>query len=212
MIVIGAKGFAKEVLEIIYQQKEILIKDLAFFDNVTQNGPDSFYNTYPILKSYDQVSAYFNATNNRFTIGIGNPYLRAKLSKKFKELGGELTSTISCKAEIGRHNVIIGKGCNIFYQTVISNDVTIGEGVIVYFNALITHDVKVGDYVEISPNAVLLGHCQIGDFSHIGSGAIILKDVKIGQGVVVAAGAVVTKDVPDNCMVAGVPAVIKKKL
>jgi bifunctional N-acetylglucosamine-1-phosphate-uridyltransferase/glucosamine-1-phosphate-acetyltransferase GlmU-like protein len=36
--------------------------------------------------------------------------------------------------------------------------------------------------------------------------------VQIGSNVIVAAGAVVTKDVPDNCMVAGVPAIIKKQL
>jgi sugar O-acyltransferase (sialic acid O-acetyltransferase NeuD family) len=212
MIVIGAKGFAKEILEVLYRQNEISTNNLVFFDDVTPNSPDFLYDKYLILKSYVQVSDYFKTTSNKFTIGIGNPYLRNKLSKKFQNLGGELISTISNKAEIGRHNVIIGKGCNILSQTVISNDVTIGEGVVVYFNSLITHDVTVGDYVEISPNAVLLGHCQIGDFAHIGSGATILNGVKIGQGVVVAAGAVVTKDVPDNCMVAGVPAVIKKNI
>ena len=34
----------------------------------------------------------------------------------------------------------------------------------------------------------------------------ILSGVTIGNNVVIAAGAVVTKDVPDNCVVAGVPA------
>jgi acetyltransferase-like isoleucine patch superfamily enzyme len=29
---------------------------------------------------------------------------------------------------------------------------------------------------------------------------------------VVAAGAVVTADVPDNCMIAGIPAIVKKQL
>ena len=32
----------------------------------------------------------------------------------------------------------------------------------------------------------------------------------IGNNVTIAAGSVVTKDVPDNCMVAGIPAIIKK--
>lgn len=35
---------------------------------------------------------------------------------------------------------------------------------------------------------------------------MILYDVKIGNNVIVAAGSIVTKDVPDNSVVAGIPA------
>jgi acetyltransferase EpsM len=40
----------------------------------------------------------------------------------------------------------------------------------------------------------------------------VVHGVKIGEQSVVAAGAAVTKDVPPHCMVAGVPAVLKKQL
>ena len=46
----------------------------------------------------------------------------------------------------------------------------------------------------------------------IGMRSIILKGVTVGEGSIVAAGSVVTKDVPDYNLVAGNPAVIKKKL
>lgn len=212
MLIIGAKGFAKEVLEIIYQQKNDATDNLVFYDDVSVTGSTLLYNTYPILKSKEAASKYFSTVDNRFVLGIGNPFLRYKLTSLFETLGGVLTSTVSLKAGIGKHDVAIGSGCNVFEQTIISNDVTIGKGVIVYYNSLITHDVVVGDFVELSPGVTLLGRSQVGDFSHIGSGATILQDIKIGKGVVVAAGAVVTKDVPDYCMVAGVPAVIKKQL
>lgn len=212
MLVVGAKGFAKEVLEIIYQQKDDVSGNLVFYDDVTTDGPNELYDRYPILKSKEAAINYFKTVDNRFVLGIGNPFLRYKLTAIFEALGGELTSTISLKANVGSHGITIGAGCNVFEQTIISNDVTIGKGVIVYYNSLITHDVFVGNFVELSPGAVLLGRSSIGDFTHIGSGATILQDIKIGKGVVVAAGAVVTKDVPDYCMVAGVPAVIKKRL
>ena len=48
--------------------------------------------------------------------------------------------------------------------------------------------------------------------SWIGMRSIILKGVIIGEGAVVAAGSVVTKDVPDYTLVAGNPAIVKKRL
>ena len=45
----------------------------------------------------------------------------------------------------------------------------------------------------------------------IGCNALVLKGVHIGRNAVVGAGSVVTKDVPDNCIVAGNPAVIVKR-
>jgi len=52
----------------------------------------------------------------------------------------------------------------------------------------------------------------IGRGAWIASGAILVGPVRIGRQSVVAAGAVVTRDVPDGVMVAGVPAVVVKKI
>jgi serine O-acetyltransferase len=46
---------------------------------------------------------------------------------------------------------------------------------------------------------------------YISTGAKILGQVKIGNGSIIGANAVVVKDVPDNCIVAGVPAIIIKE-
>lgn len=56
------------------------------------------------------------------------------------------------------------------------------------------------------------GRPTIGNNVELGANVTIIGKVKIGNNVTVAAGAVVVKDVPDNCVVAGVPAkVIKYK-
>lgn len=52
----------------------------------------------------------------------------------------------------------------------------------------------------------------IGDYCWIGARSMILPGVTIGECSVVAAGSVVTKDVPPHCLVAGSPAIVKKKL
>lgn len=46
----------------------------------------------------------------------------------------------------------------------------------------------------------------------IGAGAVILPGVTVGENAIVAAGAVVTKNVPDNTVVAGVPAKILRNI
>ncbi|MBD5232382.1 MAG: acyltransferase [Bacteroidales bacterium] len=50
------------------------------------------------------------------------------------------------------------------------------------------------------------GVVVIEDDTWIAANAIILAGVRVGRGAVVGAGAVVTKDVPENAIVAGVPA------
>ncbi len=210
MIILGAKGFAKEVLEVLHQLSQL--ENLVFYDDVNKDIPKFLYEQFPVLRTIDEASDYFKTVDNRFTIGIGNPVLRKRLYDKFTTIGGEFTSVISPFANVGHFGSIIEKGCNIMTGAILSNDIYIKKGVIVYFNTLITHDCKIGEFVELSPGAKVLGRVEIGDFSIIGSNATILPDVKIGRNVVVGAGSVVTKDVPDNCLVVGIPAIIKKEL
>ncbi|MBW7675601.1 acetyltransferase [Chryseobacterium chendengshani] len=208
MLIVGAKGFAKEVLEICHQNNEI--DNLVFYDDVNDNSNGLLYGKFPILKSLEEARDYFEKIDTRFTIGIGNPKLRIKLFEKFMKLGGTFTSTISKDTESGSYGVEIGIGCNILSGVKISNDVIIGKGAIIYYNSIITHDVVIGEFVELSPGTTVLGRSKIGDFTQIGSGAIIFPDLVIGNNVVIGAGAVVTQSLPDNCVAVGIPAKIIK--
>ena len=53
---------------------------------------------------------------------------------------------------------------------------------------------------------------SIGDDVFIGAQSIILKGVSIGDRAIIGAGSVVTKDVPADCIAAGNPAAIIKRL
>ena len=209
MIVIGAKGFAKEVLEVLHQLNQT--QNVAFYDDVNETE-EKLYDKFPILKNESQVKAFFESNGNEFTIGIGNPQLRYQLYKKFTALGGNIVTTISPFANLSSYDVTIGLGTNILMNAVFSNSVTLGKGCLVYYNAIITHDCQIEDFVEISPGATLLGRCKVDSFSRIGANATILPDVKIGRNVTVGAGAVVTKDIPDNSLAYGVPAVVIKSV
>jgi sugar O-acyltransferase (sialic acid O-acetyltransferase NeuD family) len=211
MVIAGARGLARELLEIFSQRNAL--DNLYFFDNVSAEIPETLFNRFPILRSLEALQDLFKRIgDSSFCLGLGRPVLRHNLYQQFKLAGGSLTSVISQKSEIGQFDVKIFPGCCILPGVVITSGVTMGTGCLVNPNATISHDCILGDFVEISPGANITGNCHIGDFSFVGANSVILPKVKIGKNVVIGAGAVVTKDIPDNSMAVGVPAIVKKSL
>jgi carbonic anhydrase/acetyltransferase-like protein (isoleucine patch superfamily) len=112
-------------------------------------------------------------------------------------------------------DVTIGKGCSIWFSTVVRGDVNsikIGENVNIQDGAVIhcTYEktkVKIGNNVSIGHNALVHG-CTIDENVLIGMGSIIMDDVHIHSNVIVAAGAVVLEGtvIESNSIYAGVPA------
>ncbi|RDI58377.1 acetyltransferase [Flavobacterium glaciei] len=210
MLIIGAKGFAKEILGVFDQLHQL--EGIAFYDDVNDDAKEFLFNSFPILKNETQVKEFFIKSGNEFTIGIGNPQLRFQLYEKFIKLGGVFCSTISPKADLGNYDVEIGNGSNILSGAIFSNSVKIGRGCIIYYNVTIAHDCIINEFVELSPNVTLLGHVVVGSFTQIGASTTVLPKVMIGKNVIIGAGSVVTKDIPDNCIAYGIPAKIIKVL
>lgn len=87
----------------------------------------------------------------------------------------------------------------------------IGEGMrVVHGNSTVCIAKSIGKNFTIYQQTTVgfsKGGCPtIGDNVTIYAGAKVLEGVTVGNNVVVAANAVVTKDVPDNAVVAGIPA------
>lgn len=210
MLIIGAKGFAKELLETIIQNNPDA--EIVFYDDISQDLPDLLFEKYPIVRTAKEAEVYFKEKNKNFVLGIGSPALRHKFYEKFKKLGGSAATVISPFAKIGKIQNVIQEGVNILTDAIIESNNIIGRGSLIHVKSLVSHDVKVGDFCEISPNANLLGNVKIGDFCRLGTGCVILPKIKLGNNVIVGAGAVVTKDVPNDSMVVGIPAQIVKRL
>lgn len=109
-------------------------------------------------------------------------------------------------------------------------DITIGKNVFINFDCVFLGlgGITIEDNVLIAPKVSLLseGHLLDPETRHslvpgrihikknawIGAGATILPGVSIGENAVVASGAVVSKNVPNNTVVAGIPAKVVKHI
>lgn len=209
MIIIGAKGLAKEVLEVMYLQNQL--KDLYFYDDLSIDGPDLLFNRFPVIRTLEEAEKIFT-WDPSFILGLGNPFLRHKLYLKFIGKGGKICSAISPDATIGHFDTVIEEGSVILMKAVITNNVHIGKGVLINPNCTISHDSIVEEFVEISPGVQITGNVHIGSFSQIGTNATILPKITIGKNCIIGAEALVTKDLPDNSLAVGVPAKVIRTL
>ena len=111
--------------------------------------------------------------------------------------------------------VRIGKDCKISSHTFICEGVTIEDQIFIGHNVTFINDkypkatnddgsLQRGDDWQCVPTLIKKG-------ASIGSSVTILCGVIIGKNSIVGAGSVVTKDVPDNVIIAGVPAKIIKE-
>lgn len=210
MLIAGAKGFAKELLETILQNNPDT--EIVFYDNVSRELPKLLFDRYPIIKTDEEAEMYFKEKNEKFALGIGSPILRYKFWEKFKKLGGSAATVVSPFAKIGKIQNIVRQGVNILTDAVVESNNVVGKCSLIHVRSLISHDVVIGDFCEISPCVNLLGNVRIGNFCRLGTGCTILPTITLGNNVIVGAGAVVTKNVPDDSMVVGIPAKIVRHL
>lgn len=104
-------------------------------------------------------------------------------------------------------NAIIGENTRIQSHSFIC------EGVIIGNNCFISHGTMFINDKFDSPDlkSWVMRKTYVGNHVRIGSNATLLP-INIGDNSIIGAGAVVTKDVPANCIVAGNPAKILRKL
>lgn len=86
------------------------------------------------------------------------------------------------------------------------SDTVIGDGTKLDALVHVAHNVIIGRNCELTAGTIIGGSTIIGDTSWMGLNCTLKNKIKIGNKVIVGAGACVIHDVPDEDIVAGVPA------
>jgi len=209
IVILGAGGFGREVLDILIAQNKISKKwkILGFIDeNLELEG--KVLNGYPVLGSFEWFSrarAQADTKGVRVVCAIGDNISKKKVVKKATSLGLKFVNVVHPTVVITDF-VALGDGVIICAGCILTNQITIGNHVIINLDVTIGHDTVIEDFCTLAPGVHVSGRNKIGEGTNIGTGAVTIQGITIGRWSVIGAGAVVARDIPDKVVAVGVPA------
>ena len=202
LVVFGAGGHAKVVIDIIEQQGNYEIAGLLD-DDLKHQGKRFF--DYPMLGTRAELPALFSAQIRHAIVTIGDNASRAAVAAHLDQHGWRFASAVHPRASVGR-GVKIGPGSVVMAGCVVNADAYLGGQVIINTGATVDHDCRIEDAVHIAPGCHLCGGVSVGQGSLLGAGTTVTPGVRIGNRAIVGAGSTVIRDVADETRVSGVPA------
>jgi sugar O-acyltransferase (sialic acid O-acetyltransferase NeuD family) len=205
VIGLGAGGHARVAIEALRAADEWTLVGLLDADPAKRGQT---FLDLTVLGSDDLMGDMARQGVHHFFLGVGSVGKCALRQRLFEQaLANGLTPIVVIHPRaIVSTSARIGKGVCILAGAIINAQAHLGDNVLVNTAAVVEHDCLLGDHVHIATGACLGGMVSVGAGSHVGIGVSVRQGIRIGRNSVVGAGAVVVKDVPDQVVVAGVPA------
>jgi len=203
LIIIGARGFGREVYNIAIQTKEYNNKWVikGFLDDKTTALKD--FQNYPSILS--SVEEYQIEKNDVFICALGDVKWKKKYVNMILGKNGEFINIIHPTVNMGL-NTKIGRGCIICPYTYISNDVTIGNFTTIQSHSAIGHDVTIGNFNQINALTFFGGFVKTEDEVTVNPGATIIPKTIIGEQSILGINSTILKQVKPNVTMFGTPA------
>ena len=202
LLIIGAGGLGKEVLECAIDQYD----KICFMSNEKNEKPIL---DYTILYEQETTEDYILENFDEVIVAIGNNTLRVNKINHYFDFGIKIATIIHPKAVISRFSKI-EVGSIVSENAIVGPFAVLDKGCRIGPNGIVCHDCNLGVGVNLSPKTIMGGSCNIGDKTWICIGSTLSDHINIGNNCVVGAGAVVLKDMPDNALIVGAPAFVKK--
>lgn len=208
IVVIGAGGFGREVLDLIRDINTAGTGDWEILGVVDDSPSDEnlqrlSVQNVPYLGTVDGFLR--DHAGCRFVVGIGSPAARRTIAERIQRAGLEAATLVHPLASVGTATSL-GAGTVVCVGARLTTNVTLGRHVHVDTNATVGHDTVLGDFVRLNPASSVSGDCVVEDDVLIGVAAAVLNRVRIGRGATVGGSACVVRDVAANAVVKGVPA------
>jgi len=200
VVVIGAGGHAKVVIELIRAQGRYDVVGCTDREPHRRDVVGA-----PILGSDDVLPALYAKGIRHCFVALGDNALRRKVATQVAALGFELVNAISPKAIVSP-TACLGRGVAVMAGAVINTDATVGDLAIVNTRASIDHDCQIGEAAHVAPGAALAGDVHVGRLAFVGAGATVIPGVSVGESTVIGAGATVISNLGPNIVAVGVPA------
>lgn len=203
LVVVGAGGFGREVLEIVAAINAVA-PTWDVVGVLDDDASDTRRAAVAVLGTTISGPVPDLATTTASAvIAIGSPSVRARIDHAHP--GTEWATLVHPQATVGQ-DVDLAPGTIVAAGARLSTAIRAGRHLQVDQNATVGHDTCIGDHVRLNPQACLSGSVAIGHRTLVGAGAVILEGRTLGADVLVGAGAVVTRNVADRAVVKGVPA------
>lgn len=202
-IVIGAGTYGQVYKEYLQSEYSVIgyYDDDSSLHGLTIDGIEVKGNVRDALE---------NETGCAVFVPIGNNKVRVRIMKEFERNGFEIPSFIH-KDTIIHSSVKIGKAVYILPGTNIMPLTEIGDYTMISMGVNIAHHNIIEEGCFFSQGTNIGASMHIYKLAYVGISATLMTGVKIiGNNSLIGAGAVVIKDVPDNAVMAGVPAKILK--
>ena len=204
VLIIGAGGHAKVVVDILLEQKKYEV--VGFVDRDSEKE----YRGIKVIGQDEELSLFYKNGIRKVFVALGSNKIRKKLQIECKNIGFDIINIISSRATISP-TVKLGNGIVIMDGAIVHADAVVKDGCIINTNASVDHDCCIDEYTHIAPGTAISGYTAVGRECFIGTGCSIIDGITIGDHVTVGAGGVVVKDIIDSGIAVGIPAKIKKK-
>ena len=149
---------------------------------------------------------FFKSSEVSVFVPIGDNEVRCSLLNKLKVRGFQTLSFIHKTVHLDE-STLLGDTVYILPSCNIMPFVDIGDNVMISMGVNIAHHVKIENGCFFSQGSNIGASIIIHEQAYVGIASTLMTGVKsIGANSLIGAGAVVIRDVPDNAIMAGIPA------